>query len=144
MPKLYTGMCLPLEMNQRTAATISTARMTSQKSRPRSNSGRRNHIACPNPQNMGILSFSVFTFIFANTTLRYIAFVIWNNATYRYIPIYDVSHHRLRKYADFSQHLVERAGFLEEAQVYFMAYSVHEEVDEQAALDERHVQRQSV
>lgn len=69
---------------------------------------------------MGILSFSVFTFIFANTTLRYIAFVIWNNATYRYIPIYDVPRRRLRKYADFSQHLVERAGFLEEAQVYFM------------------------
>src|SRR5215471_14396683 len=98
MPNGYAGICLPLEMNQRTAATISKASRTS-------------HIACPNPQNMGILSFSVFTFIFANTTLRYIAFVIWNNATYRYIPIYDVPRHRLRKYADFSQHLVERAGF---------------------------------
>lgn len=96
---MYAGVCLPLEMSQRIAATTSTARMTSQKSRPRKNSGRRNHIACPNPQNMGILSFSQFTFIFANATLRYTAFAMWNNATYRYILIYDMSRRQLQKLA---------------------------------------------
>ena len=35
--------------------------MTIQKILPRKNNGNRNIMPCPNPQNMGILSFSVFT-----------------------------------------------------------------------------------